>query len=45
MTAPPAGAPNIVMALGGTQLNSVFDDDGVYVYKYHVDWANPSTAR
>ena len=44
MTAPPAGAPNIVMALGGTQLNRVFDDDGVYVYKYHVDWANPSAS-
>jgi hypothetical protein len=44
MTAPPAGAPNIVMALGGTQLNRVFDDDGVYVYRYHVDWANPSAS-
>jgi hypothetical protein len=37
---PPAGAPNIVLALGGTQLNSVFQDDGVYAYKMHVDWAN-----
>ena len=43
-TAPPAGAPNIVMALGGTQLNSVYEDDGVYAYKYHVDWANPSAS-
>jgi hypothetical protein len=41
---PPAGAPNIVMALGGTQLNKAFEDDGVYVYKYHVDWANPSAS-
>jgi hypothetical protein len=44
MMAPPAGASNIVMALGGTQLSRVFDDDGVYVYKYHVDWANPSAS-
>jgi len=43
-TAPPAGAPNIVMALGGTQLNSIFEDDGVYAYKYHVDWTNPSAS-
>ena len=42
--APPAGAPNIVMALGGTQLNRVFDDDGVYVYKYHVDWSNAAAS-
>jgi hypothetical protein len=41
-TAPPAGAPNIVMALGGTQLQRVFEDDGLYAYKFHVDWANPS---
>jgi hypothetical protein len=30
------------MALGGTQLQSVLEDDGVYAYKFHVDWANPS---
>jgi hypothetical protein len=42
--APPAGAPNIVMALGGTQLNKAFEDDGVYAYKYHVDWSNPSAS-
>ncbi|HMI82830.1 MAG TPA: hypothetical protein VK550_01995 [Polyangiaceae bacterium] len=39
---PTPGAPNIVMALGGTQLQSVFEDDGVYVYKFHVDWATPA---
>jgi len=42
MTAPPAGMPNIVMALGGTQLQSAFEDDGVYAYKFHVDWTTPS---
>jgi len=39
---PAAGAPNIVMALGGTQLQNVFEDDGVYAYKFHVDWATPA---
>jgi hypothetical protein len=43
-TAPPAGAPNIVMALGGTQLQSVLEDDGVYAFKVHVDWATPSAS-
>ena len=44
MTPPPAGAPNIVMAAGGTQLRSVFSDDGVYAFKYHVDWATPANS-
>jgi hypothetical protein len=39
---PPPGAPNIVIAAGGTQLKKVMEDDGVYVWKYHVDWADPS---
>ncbi len=43
-TPPPAGAPNIVMAAGGTQLRSVFADDGVYAFKYHVDWSNPANS-
>jgi len=44
MTPPPAGAPNIVMALGGTQLNRAFEDDGVYAYKYQVNWTTPSAS-
>ena len=43
-TPPPAGAPNIVMALGGTQLRNVFSDDGVYAFKYHVDWTTPANS-
>jgi len=39
---PPAGMPEIVMAAGGTQLRGRFDDDGIYVYRYHVDWADPA---
>src|SRR5215813_10147088 len=38
---PPAGAPNIMIAAGGTQLKKVLDDDGIYVWKVHVDWENP----
>ena len=28
-TLPPAGAPNVMMAAGGTQLKKVFEDDGI----------------
>jgi hypothetical protein len=39
---PPNGAPNIMMATGGTQLKKVFEDDGIYVWNFHVDWKDPS---
>jgi hypothetical protein len=39
---PPAGAPNIMMSTGGTQLMKIFEDDGMYFYKVHVDWKDPS---
>jgi hypothetical protein len=39
---PPAGAPNIMMATGGSQLRGDFDDDGIYVWQFHVDWADPA---
>ena len=42
---PPAGAPNIMMAAGGTQLKSIFDDDGIYFWKVHVDWKNPANTK
>lgn len=42
---PPAGAPNIMMAAGGTQLKSVFNDDGIYFWKVHVDWKNPTNTK
>lgn len=41
-TLPPAGAPNVVIATGGTQLRHDIDDDAVYVWQAHVDWAQPS---
>jgi hypothetical protein len=37
---PPAGAPNIMMSTGGTQLLKIFEDDGIYFYKVHVDWSD-----
>ena len=39
---PPARAPNIMMSTGGTQLLKRFEDDGIYFYKVHVDWNDPS---
>jgi hypothetical protein len=39
---PPRGAPNIMMAAGGTQLKNILEDDGIYVWKYHVDWEDPA---
>ena len=42
---PPAGAPNIMMAAGGTQLKNVFEDDGIYFWKVHVDWKNPANTK
>jgi hypothetical protein len=41
---PPDGAPNIVMATGGTQLRGDFDDDGIYVWRFHVDWEDPTAS-
>ena len=42
---PPRGAPNIMMAAGGTQLKKIFDDDGIYFWKVHVDWNNPANTK
>ena len=42
---PPPGAPNIMMATGGTQLKQVLEDDGILVWKIQVDWKNPSKTR
>jgi hypothetical protein len=42
---PPDGAANIVIASGGSQLNNVFGDDGIYVWQFKVDWANPKNTK
>lgn len=39
---PPSGMPELIMATGGTQLHERYEDDGIYVYRYHVDWNDPS---
>ena len=42
---PDRGAPNIMMATGGSQLNGVLEDDGIYAWKFYVDWRNTSKTR
>jgi len=42
---PPAGAPNIMMAAGGTQLKNDLDDDGIFVWQFHVDWDDPAGTK
>ncbi|AHG92418.1 hypothetical protein J421_4883 (plasmid) [Gemmatirosa kalamazoonensis] len=42
---PPKGAPNIVLAAGGTQLKKVMEDSAIYAWKFHVDFDDPSKTR
>lgn len=42
---PPEGEPNIILATGGSQLNNVFEDDGIYVWKFHVNWDDPKESK
>jgi hypothetical protein len=42
---PPKGAPNIILATGGTQLKKVYEDDGIYAWKLKVDWQNAANTR
>jgi len=42
---PPPGAPNIMMAAGGTQLKGILEDDGIYYWKFHVDWNDPTKTK
>ena len=42
---PPGGAPNIMMATGGTQLENDTDDDGIYAWEVHVDWQRPTNTQ
>jgi hypothetical protein len=39
---PPAGAPNIMIAAGGRQLDKIFEDNVINVWQFHVDWKDPS---
>ena len=42
---PPKGAPNIMMSAGGTQLKKILEDDGILVWKFHVDWVHPANTN
>jgi len=42
---PTEGEPNILMATGGAQLKDVFSDNGIYYWKFSVDWEEPSQSK
>lgn len=42
---PPTGAPNLIMAAGGAQLLKRFEDDEIFVYRFHVDWDHPAATN
>jgi hypothetical protein len=42
---PPKGAPNVMMAAGGTQLDKIFDANTIDVWQFHVDWKDPSKTK
>ena len=42
---PPRGAPNIVMAAGGKQLEKIMEDSVILAWSFHVDWRDPSRTR
>ena len=42
---PPKGAPNIMIAGGGRQLDSLLTDSVVNVWQFHVDWKDPSKTK
>jgi hypothetical protein len=44
-TLPPVGAPNPMIAAGGTQLDSVFADSVIHAWNFHVDWREPARTR
>ncbi len=44
-TLPPRGAPNVMMATGGTQLKGVLNADHIDVWQFHVDWNDTTRTR
>jgi hypothetical protein len=42
---PPAGAPNIMMAAGGRQLDTLLADSVINVWQFHVDWREVARTR
>ncbi len=42
---PPPGAPNMMLAAGGTQLKNVLEDDGIYAWNFYVNWDDHSKTK
>ena len=42
---PPGGAPNVILAAGGTQLKKDFDDDAILAWKFFTNWQDLSKTR
>ena len=42
---PPRGAPNVMMAAGGTQLKKVFEDNAILTWKMFTNWNSTALAR
>ena len=42
---PPRGAPNVMMAAGGTQLKKVLEDDAILSWKIFTNWNDASKSR
>lgn len=42
---PPPGAPNMMLATGGTQLKNILEDDGIYAWNFFVNWDDHSKSR
>ena len=45
MQLPPRGAPNVMMAAGGTQLKKVFEDNAILTWKIFTNWSDASQSR
>ncbi len=42
---PPGGAPNVMMAAGGTQLKNVLEDNAILSWKFFTDWSDSAKSR
>jgi hypothetical protein len=42
---PPKGAPNVMLAAGGTQLKNVLKDDAVFAWKLFTNWNDATKTR
>jgi hypothetical protein len=42
---PPKGAPNLMLAAGGRQLDNILEDSVINVWQFHVDWKDPSKTK